>query len=208
MDRMAKQDELVFLPLGGSGEIGMNFNAYGFGPENNRQWIIVDCGVLFGREGHTPGVDLIMLETFRDLDELREAVLAVREAAGREMPLIAQVAIEDDGTLEDGTSAANIALALTQWPVDVIGLNCSSGPRVLLEAIEAMAPHTGKPLSVMPNAGLPVTVEGRNLYLCSPEYMAQYARRFLEAGAKGSPPLPRRALPARYQIPSRSAATA
>jgi methionine synthase / methylenetetrahydrofolate reductase(NADPH) len=130
------------------------------------------------------GVDLIILESFRDLDELREAVLAVREAAGREMPLIAQVAVEDDGTLEDGTSAANIALALTQWPVDVIGLNCSSGPRALLEAIEAMAPHTTKPLSVMPNAGLPVTVDGRNLYLCSPEYMAQYSRRFLEAGAK------------------------
>ena len=88
------------------------------------------------------------------------------------------------GTLEDGTSAANIALALSQWPVDVIGLNCSSGPRVLLEAIETMAPLTTKPLSVMPNAGLPVTVDGRNLYLCSPEYMAQYARRFLEAGAK------------------------
>ncbi len=130
------------------------------------------------------GADLIILETFRDLDELREAVLAVREAAGREIPLIAQVAIEDDGTLEDGTSTANIALALTQWPVDVIGLNCSSGPRVLLEGIEAMAALTTKPLSVMPNAGLPVTVEGRNLYLCSPEYMAQYARRFLQAGVK------------------------
>ena len=130
------------------------------------------------------GADLIILESFRDLDELREAVLAVREAAGREMPLIAQVAIEDDGTLEDGTSAANIALALTQLPVDVIGLNCSSGPRVMLEAIEAMAPHTTKPLSAMPNAGLPMTVDGRNLYLCSPEYMAQYSRRFLEAGAK------------------------
>jgi len=111
-------------------------------------------------------------------------VLAVREAAGRQMPLIAQVAIEDDGKLEDGTSAATIALALTQWPVDVIGLNCSSGPRVLLEGIESMAPLTTKPLSVMPNAGQPVTVEGRNLYLCSPEYMAQYARRFLQAGAK------------------------
>src|SRR6202163_1860581 len=130
------------------------------------------------------GADLIILETFRDLDELREAVLAVREAAGRQMPLIAQVALEDDGKLEDGTSAATIALALTQWPVDVIGLNCSSGPRVLLEGIEAMAPLTTKPLSVMPNAGQPVTVEGRNLYLCSPEYMAQYARRFLQAGAK------------------------
>ncbi|MEI7790650.1 MAG: ribonuclease J [Alphaproteobacteria bacterium] len=73
---MTKQDELVFLPLGGSGEIGMNFNAYGFGPENDRQWIIVDCGVLFGREGNTPGVDLIMPD-IRYLVERRENVLAI-----------------------------------------------------------------------------------------------------------------------------------
>ena len=80
------------------------------------------------------GVDLLIFETFRDLDELREAVLAAREVGGPRHPVIAQFAIEDDGNLEDGTSAANLALALSQWPVDVIGLNCSSGPRVLLEA--------------------------------------------------------------------------
>ena len=71
-----KQDELVFLPLGGSGEIGMNFNAYGYGPENDRQWIIVDCGVLFGREGNTPGIDLI-LPDIRYLMERRENVLGI-----------------------------------------------------------------------------------------------------------------------------------
>ena len=76
MDRFTSQDELVFLPLGGSGEIGMNFNAYGFGPENDRQWIIVDCGVLFGREGHTPGVDLIMPD-IRYLAERRQNVLGI-----------------------------------------------------------------------------------------------------------------------------------
>jgi ribonuclease J len=70
------QDELVFLPLGGSGEIGMNFNAYGYGPENDRQWIIVDCGVLFGREGDTPGVDLI-LPDIRYLMERRDNVLGI-----------------------------------------------------------------------------------------------------------------------------------
>ena len=75
MDRMA-QDELVFLPLGGSGEIGMNFNAYGFGPPDDRQWIIVDCGVLFGREGLTPGVDLIMPD-IRYLVERRQNVLGI-----------------------------------------------------------------------------------------------------------------------------------
>jgi ribonuclease J len=69
-------DELVFLPLGGSGEIGMNFNAYGFGPPNDRQWIIVDCGVLFGREGSSPGVDLIMPD-IRFLVEQRENVLGI-----------------------------------------------------------------------------------------------------------------------------------
>ena len=69
-------DELVFLPLGGSGEIGMNFNAYGFGPPNDRRWIIVDCGVLFGREGNTPGVDLIMPD-IRFLAEQRENVLGI-----------------------------------------------------------------------------------------------------------------------------------
>ncbi|MDB5735642.1 MAG: beta-lactamase domain protein [Alphaproteobacteria bacterium] len=73
---MPLPDELVFLPLGGSGEIGMNFNAYGFGPPNNRQWIIVDCGVLFGREGSSPGVDLIMPD-IRFLAEQRENVLGI-----------------------------------------------------------------------------------------------------------------------------------
>ena len=130
------------------------------------------------------GVDLIILETFRDLGELREAILAIREAAGRELPLIAQVAIEDDARLQDGTSLENAVRLLDQWPVDGMGLNCSSGPRVLLEALEQVVGFTQKPFSVMPNAGLPVTVEGRNLYLCSPEYMAQYSRRYLDAGAK------------------------
>jgi methionine synthase I (cobalamin-dependent)/5,10-methylenetetrahydrofolate reductase len=130
------------------------------------------------------GVDLLILETFRDLDELREAVLAAREAAGGDITVIAQVSIEDDGRLRDGSSTENFTRALDEWPVDIVGLNCSSGPRVTLETIEKMAAYTHKPLSAMPNAGLPVTVEGRNLYLCSPEYMAQYARRFMLAGVK------------------------
>jgi homocysteine S-methyltransferase len=130
------------------------------------------------------GVDLLILETFRDLDELREAVFAAREAAGDDIAVIAQVSIEDDGRLRDGASTENFTRALDEWAVDIVGLNCSSGPRVTLETIEKMAAYTDKPLSAMPNAGLPVTVEGRNLYLCSPEYMAQYARRFMQAGVK------------------------
>lgn len=76
MKAKLQRDELVFLPLGGSGEIGMNFNAYGFGPENDRRWIIVDCGVLFGREGDAPGVDLMMPDV-RFLTEQRENILGI-----------------------------------------------------------------------------------------------------------------------------------
>ncbi|MEI9992226.1 MAG: ribonuclease J [Rhizomicrobium sp.] len=76
MNHPERDDELVFLPLGGSGEIGMNFNAYGYGPPDDRKWIVVDCGVLFGRETTTPGVDLIMPD-IRFLAEQRENVLAI-----------------------------------------------------------------------------------------------------------------------------------
>jgi len=69
-------DELVLLPLGGAGEIGMNFNAYGFGPEDERKWIVVDCGVLFGRETTTPGVD-VMMPDIRYLAERKDDVLAI-----------------------------------------------------------------------------------------------------------------------------------
>jgi methionine synthase / methylenetetrahydrofolate reductase(NADPH) len=130
------------------------------------------------------GVDLLVLETFRDTNEIREAIFAAREVAGPDLAIVAQLSIEDDGTLRDGTSTEDFTRRLDEWPVDVIGLNCSSGPKVMLETIEKMVAYTTKPLSAMPNAGLPATVEGRNLYLCSPEYMAQYARRFLMAGVR------------------------
>jgi methionine synthase I (cobalamin-dependent)/5,10-methylenetetrahydrofolate reductase len=130
------------------------------------------------------GVDLIVLETFFELNELREAIFAAREAAGPGMVIIAQVTVEDDGRLRDGASTETFTRSLGEWPVDVIGVNCSAGPKVALETVEKMLALTDKPLSAMPNAGLPATVEGRNIYLCSPEYMAQYARRFLQAGVR------------------------
>jgi homocysteine S-methyltransferase len=130
------------------------------------------------------GVDLLIFETFGNLDELREAVMAGREAAGDELAMIAQVTIDDFGHLPGGTDPETFTREMDRWPVDVIGLNCSVGPKATLETIERMVPFTSKPLSAMPNAGLPMRVEGRNIYLCSPEYMAQYARRMLWAGVK------------------------
>jgi methionine synthase / methylenetetrahydrofolate reductase (NADH) len=130
------------------------------------------------------GIDLMILETFYDLSELREAIFAAREAAGPEMVIVAQVTVEDDGRMRDGTSTEVFTRSLNEWPVDVIGVNCSAGPKVALDTIEKMVAFTTKPLSAMPNAGLPANVEGRNIYLCSPEYMAQYARRFLQFGVR------------------------
>jgi methionine synthase I (cobalamin-dependent)/5,10-methylenetetrahydrofolate reductase len=130
------------------------------------------------------GADLFIFETFGNLDELREAVTAAREAAGDSLAIIAQVTIDDFGHLPGGTDTETFTREMDSWPVDVIGLNCSVGPKATLETVELMMQYTSKPLSAMPNAGLPARVEGRNIYLCSPEYMAQYARRLLWAGVK------------------------
>ena len=130
------------------------------------------------------GVDLLVLETFTRLDELREAIVAAREVAGPEMVIVSQITIDDHGHMLDGTDTETFTRKLDEWPTDVVGLNCSVGPKVALETIEKMMHFTHKPFSAMPNAGYPVTVEGRKIYLCSPEYMSQYARRYLWAGVK------------------------
>ncbi len=130
------------------------------------------------------GVDLLILETFANLDELREAVFAAREAAGKDMVIIAQVTIDDSGNLPGGMDTESFTRRLDEWPADVVGCNCSVGPKVTLETVEKMMRYTQKPISAMPNAGVPVRVEGRNIYLSSPEYLAQYARRLIWAGVK------------------------
>jgi methionine synthase / methylenetetrahydrofolate reductase(NADPH) len=130
------------------------------------------------------GIDLLILETFADLNELREAIAAARDVVGPDMVIIAQVTIDDDGRMPDGTDTDTFTSRLDEWPVDIIGLNCSVGPKAALETVERMMNYSQKPMSAMPNAGLPAKVEGRNIYLCSPEYMAQYTRRFLWAGVK------------------------
>lgn len=127
------------------------------------------------------GVDLIMLETFGYLEELHQALLAAREAAPH-MQVVAQVTIDEDGNCLDGASPETVAAKLDEWGADVIGCNCSVGPVAMLEAIERIRRNTERPLAAQPNAGIPRSIEGRNIYLCSPEYMASYARKFVNAG--------------------------
>lgn len=129
------------------------------------------------------GVDLLMLETFGYVEELHQAVLACRDVAPG-MPVIAQVTIDEDGICLDGSDPEAFAARLTEWNVDVLGINCSVGPVAMLDAIERVRAATSLPLAAQPNAGMPRSVEGRNIYLCSPEYMASYTRKFVAAGVQ------------------------
>jgi homocysteine S-methyltransferase len=127
------------------------------------------------------GVDLLMLETFGYVEELRQAVLASRDVNPK-IPIVAHVTIDEDGNCLDGSDPEAFTARLAEWKVDVIGINCSVGPVAMLEAIERVRAVTDLPLATQPNAGMPRSVEGRNIYLCSPEYMASYARKFVAAG--------------------------
>jgi homocysteine S-methyltransferase len=129
------------------------------------------------------GIDLVILETFGYVEELHQAILAAREVKPS-MPVVAQVTIDEDGNCLDGSVPEHFGKKLEEWGADVIGCNCSVGPVAMLDAIERVRTVTGLPLSAQPNAGMPRSVEGRNIYLCSPEYMASYARKFVAAGVR------------------------
>src|SRR5687767_5358277 len=128
------------------------------------------------------GVDLFVLETFSELSVIEQAIRAVRELC--DLPIVAQMAIQMDGKTTFGTTPEAFTAQLDQWDVDVIGLNCGMGPNHVLNALEKMHPLTSKKLSAQPNAGLPRDVQGRQFYMGSPEYMAEFSRRFVQAGAK------------------------
>ncbi len=128
------------------------------------------------------GVDLFILETFSELPVIEQAILAVRELS--DLPIIAQMAIQMDGKTTFGTTPEVFTARLDELDVDVIGLNCGMGPNHVLTALDKMRPLTAKKMSAQPNAGLPRDVQGRQFYMGSPEYMAEFSRRFVQSGAK------------------------
>jgi len=128
------------------------------------------------------GADFILLETFADLAEIRQAMRAVREVS--DVPVMCQMTIQEDGNTTFGTSAETLAVRLDEWGTDTIGLNCSVGPAGVLGAIEQIVAATEKKLSAQPNAGLPREIQGRKMYMASPDYMAKYAKRLIQAGVK------------------------
>ena len=129
------------------------------------------------------GVDLLMVETMTSLQETQQAMIAAR-AVAPQLPLFVMVTVDDATNCLDGSTAETAAIRLTEWGADAVGCNCSSGPATVLATIEKMRAATSLPLVAMPNAGVPRMIEGRNIYLSSPEYLASYARKFVRAGVQ------------------------
>jgi len=127
------------------------------------------------------GSDALIFETFSDIHELQLAVSLARSLT--DLPIIAQASFSERCETELGTHVDAFIREASSWDVDVIGFNCSTGPADMLTLLERAAKLTNKPLSCQPNAGMPRLVEGRYFYLASPEYMAEYAKRFIQTGA-------------------------
>jgi len=128
------------------------------------------------------GVDLFVLETMSNIAEMEQAIYAVHDVCT--LPIIAQMTIGTDGRTIYGDTPRVIAQRLDAAGADVIGLNCSVGPDVMLDAIEEISAVTAKKISCQPNAGLPRDVAGRQMYMASPDYMAKYAKRLIHKGVK------------------------
>src|SRR5437879_5154952 len=164
--------------VGAIGPLGVRIEP--FGPTAREE-----AEAFFGRQVDgllAGGVDGFILETFSDLDEMHAALRAVRGRS--DLPVVCQMTIGTDGLTYFGTAPELFARQLTDWGADVIGVNCSVGPAGVLDAVEKLAKATSRPISAQPNAGLPKEVGDRKIYLASPEYMASYARRMIEAGAR------------------------
>ncbi len=167
------------LVAGAVGPLGVRLEPYGaLGRDEARELFVEQMAAL-----KAGGADCFLLETFADLEELEQAILAARSVDAA-MPVIAQATIGPDLRTAYGASPEDIARVLDRWGVDVIGLNCSVGPQTILEAVERMTAVTRKKISAQPNAGMPRDVGGRSMYMASPEYMATYARHLVQAGAK------------------------
>lgn len=129
------------------------------------------------------GVDFIMLETFSCIDELR---LAAEVARGQGVPVFANVVVDEQGETALGCKLESVVSILdADDNVDGMGINCGVGPAPATEAVERVLTHTSKPFVVMPNAGMPKDVDGRMIYLTSPEYFTEYAKRLIELGVRG-----------------------
>ena len=183
VDRLKEKQAGEAWVAGSVGPLGVRLEPLGkTGLDEAREAFAEQMSVLAG-EGPGKGVDLLIVETMPALNEAREA-LAAAHAVAPWLSLLVMMTVDDESHCLDGSSPAHAAKMLAEWGASAVGVNCSTGPTTVLTAIEAMRGATTLPLAAMPNAGVPRAVEGRNIYLCSPEYMASFARRAISVGAQ------------------------
>ncbi len=177
-----KQDTEAWV-AGSVGPLGVRLEPLGkVGLDEARAAFSEQMGIL-ADGGPNVGVDLLIIETMPALNEARVALEAARAVAPH-LPVLVMVTVDDENNCLDGASPQQAAALLTEWGASAVGVNCSTGPTTVLTAVEAMRRATALPLAAMPNAGMPRAVEGRNIYLCSPEYMASFARKAITAGVQ------------------------
>jgi methionine synthase I (cobalamin-dependent)/5,10-methylenetetrahydrofolate reductase len=128
------------------------------------------------------GVDLFILETFQDIREMEQAVKAIRSVS--DLPVAAMMTVGEDGMSRYGVDLADITRRLVESEASVIGLNCTVGPKPMLDFVEQMRGISSKPLCIMPNAGRPQYTDGRMIYMSTPEYFSVYTRRFIDKGVR------------------------
>jgi homocysteine S-methyltransferase len=186
--KQAANVEIAAWVAGSVGPLGVRLEPLGkTGLDEARAAFAEQIGILAGNglAGNDlgAGVDLLIIETMPALNEAHEALEAAKAVAPH-LPVLVMVTVDDESECLDGASPAQAAALLTEWGADAVGVNCSTGPATVLTAVEAMRAATALPLAAMPNAGVPRAVEGRNIYLCSPEYMASFARKAVAAGVQ------------------------
>ena len=177
--RVARQaaGDSVYV-AGAIGPLGIRIEPYGpTSLDEARSYFREQAEAL--RDG---GVDLFVLETMSNVSEIEQGILAIRDVCS--LPIIAQMTVGVDHRTTYGDRARDIAKRLDLAGADVIGLNCSVGPDVMLDAVEEIASVTARKISCQPNAGLPREVNGRQMYMASPDYMAKYAKRLIHKGVK------------------------
>ena len=176
-----KQASDAFV-AGAMGPLGVKVGPEGKVSSKDAYAVFADQVKALVAGGPGVGADLLVIETLMAMAEAEQAIKAAK-AAGGGVPVIVMVTVDDQGNCLDGTTAEDAARLMTNWGADAVGCNCSEGPQIVLSVIERMRKVTDLPLAAMPNAGTPKVVDGRSLYLTSPEYMASFARKFVKAGA-------------------------
>ena len=180
--QIAEKQSMIAYVAGAIGPLGVRLEPRGRLTEAEARTAFAEQIAALAEGGPGVGADLLIAETISALDEMKTVVEAAKQAAPG-LPLLVLLTVDDGGLCLDGEPAEIAAQRLEAWGASAVGCNCSSGPAVVLEVVERMRQAVRIPLAAMPNAGIPRSVDGRSIYMTSPEYMASYARKFVRAGA-------------------------